>query len=68
MTIREASHAGSWYTDDSQTLARDLDTWLARVDESIQGVGDIPIDRARVIIAPYVLVPKVTSMKAGFAS
>ncbi|KAB8336794.1 hypothetical protein FH972_021103 [Carpinus fangiana] len=60
---REASHAGSWYTDDGQLLAQQLDGWLNAVPEHITGIasqskdeGDIktgPVEGARVIIAPH---------------
>ncbi|KAL8760056.1 MAG: hypothetical protein Q9184_003438 [Pyrenodesmia sp. 2 TL-2023] len=53
MTTREASHAGSWYTDDGPTLSRQLQSWLDAVPSSIPGVGSIPKPGARVIIAPH---------------
>ena len=28
MTVRQAEHAGSWYTDDGQALGLQLDEWL----------------------------------------
>ena len=52
MTIREASHAGSWYTDDGSTLSKQLDGWLNQVDDDIAGIDRIPQPGARVIIAP----------------
>lgn len=52
MTIRIASHAGSWYDNDGPTLKNQLDGWLSQVDENIEGVGHIPQPGARVIIAP----------------
>ena len=52
MTIREASHAGSWYTDHGPTLSKQLDGWLNQVDDDIAGIGRIPQPGARVIIAP----------------
>ena len=52
MTIREASHAGSWYTDHGPTLSRQLDGWLNQVDANIKDIGDVPQPGARVIIAP----------------
>ncbi|KAF3918290.1 hypothetical protein ABW21_db0203838 [Orbilia brochopaga] len=50
---RPASHAGSWYSDDRESLDRELTEYLARVPESIDVVGRIPPDGARVIIAPH---------------
>jgi len=59
MTIRAASHAGSWYTDHGPTLEHQLDEWLNNVDRSIDGIGQIPQSGARVIIAPCVSIPQV---------
>lgn len=53
MTIRKASHAGSWYTGNGPTLSKELDGWLSQVDTAIDDVGQIPRPGARVIIAPY---------------
>ena len=53
MGSREASHAGSWYSDDGETLTRQLDNWLDKVPDEIEGIGKLPIPGARVIIAPY---------------
>ncbi|KAL8726797.1 MAG: hypothetical protein Q9166_006479 [cf. Caloplaca sp. 2 TL-2023] len=39
MTSREASHAGSWYTDDGHTLANQLQDWLNAVPGSIGDNG-----------------------------
>lgn len=53
MATREASHAGSWYTDDGPTLSRQLQGWLDAVPNTIDGVGQIPQPGARIIIAPH---------------
>ncbi len=53
MTVRKASHAGSWYTDNASTLKKQLKGWLDQVDTNIDGVGTIPVPGAKVIIAPY---------------
>ena len=52
MTIRAASHAGSWYTNHGPTLEKQLDGWLDQVNDDIAGIGKIPHPGARVIIAP----------------
>ena len=52
MTVREASHAGSWYTDHGPTLSKQLEGWLGQVEDNVEGVGPIPQSGARVIIAP----------------
>lgn len=57
MTSREASHAGSWYSDSARTLTRQLDDWLAQVPDTVDNVGSLPVPGARVIIAPYVFSP-----------
>lgn len=54
MSSREASHAGSWYSDSQRSLTRQLDQWLGQVPDKIEGVGSLPVSGARVIIAPYV--------------
>ena len=54
MPSREATHAGSWYSDRPATLARQLDQWLAQVPDEVPGLGTLPIPGARIIIAPYV--------------
>ncbi|KAL5371935.1 hypothetical protein DPSP01_013876 [Paraphaeosphaeria sporulosa] len=60
--IRDPSHAGSWYTDDSATLSQQLDGWLSKVPSlttpigsasSKQGNVSIPVQKARAIIAPH---------------
>lgn len=53
---RKASHAGSWYSAHGPTLAEQLEGWLAKVDESVEGVGKLPPPGARVIIAPCVAI------------
>ncbi|KAL8682620.1 MAG: hypothetical protein Q9186_001307 [Xanthomendoza sp. 1 TL-2023] len=53
MTTREASHAGSWYTDDGPTLSAQLQSWLDAVPTSINDIPSIPQPRARIIIAPH---------------
>ena len=52
MSTRQASHAGSWYEDDSKELSKKLDKWLGQVDTSIDGIGVIPQEGARIIIGP----------------
>lgn len=49
---REAAHAGSWYEDSPGVLSRQLDDFLSKVPTSIDG-KELPISKARVIIAPY---------------
>ncbi|KAL8863898.1 MAG: hypothetical protein Q9198_010245 [Flavoplaca austrocitrina] len=53
MTTREASHAGSWYTDDGPTLSKQLQSWLDAVPSSINDISPIPQPGARIIIAPH---------------
>ncbi|KAB8290467.1 hypothetical protein EYC80_010898 [Monilinia laxa] len=50
--IREASHAGSWYTSNPTTLSDELDSWLAQVPSSIENIK-LPVPGARLIIAPH---------------
>ena len=62
MASRDASHAGSWYTDDGDELSAQLDGFLAAVPAQAKCIGtassqlaavDIPSAGARAIIAPY---------------
>ncbi|PGH11847.1 AmmeMemoRadiSam system protein B [Helicocarpus griseus UAMH5409] len=53
MPSREATHAGSWYSDHEPTLTRQLDQWLAQVPNELPGIGSLPVPGARIIIAPH---------------
>jgi predicted class III extradiol MEMO1 family dioxygenase len=67
MGTREASHAGSWYEDDPDQLSSQLDEFLGRVPETLDG-SNLPIPEARVIIAPYVRFPTPGSPAPRFSS
>ncbi|KAF9056211.1 MEMO1 family [Panaeolus papilionaceus] len=50
MSIRAASHAGSWYTLDGKVLGIELSRWLQKVD----GTEELyPIQGCKAIIAPH---------------
>ncbi|KAI4126433.1 MAG: hypothetical protein LQ347_004973 [Umbilicaria vellea] len=53
MVKREASHAGSWYSDDGPTLSRQLDGWLSQVDPTVKAAGVVQNSGAQIIIAPH---------------
>lgn len=53
MSIREAYHAGSWYSASGPALTEQLDEWLASVPDELPGVGQTPLPGARVIISPH---------------
>ena len=55
MAVREASHAGSWYSSNGRQLATQLDQWLAAVPEKdvLPGVDSLPLPGARVVISPH---------------
>ena len=62
-TIREASHAGSWYSASKSQLNSQLDGWLAALKTPVSCIGpqsegqtisELPVAGARMIIAPYV--------------
>ncbi|EXJ95831.1 hypothetical protein A1O1_00956 [Capronia coronata CBS 617.96] len=55
MTVREASHAGSWYSGNGRQLATQLDLWLSKVPEKdiLPGVEKLPLPGARVVISPH---------------
>ncbi|KAL5612017.1 hypothetical protein BROUX41_000420 [Berkeleyomyces rouxiae] len=50
--IRPASHAGSWYEEDSKILSQELDKWLDSIPDSVDGKR-LPLANARAIIAPH---------------
>ncbi|KAH6847032.1 MEMO1 family [Chaetomium sp. MPI-CAGE-AT-0009] len=52
MKTREASHAGSWYTGDPEELDTELEGFLGQVPATLAG-SELPINNARVIIAPH---------------
>jgi predicted class III extradiol MEMO1 family dioxygenase len=59
MSVRAATHAGSWYSDDAAELDRELAGYLARVPALVRGIGaapgapePVPVAGARAIIAP----------------
>nr|POE77517.1 protein memo1 [Quercus suber] len=61
--VREASHAGSWYSASGSQLDSQLQGWLAAVKAPVQCIGpesngqtlsELPGPGARLIIAPYV--------------
>lgn len=47
MAVREAEHAGSWYSDNGLQLIQLLDHWLSQVP------ADLPQPGARAVIAPH---------------
>jgi hypothetical protein len=60
--VREPSHAGSWYSASKTQLSSELDGWLDAVQPPVkcigsrsegQTIGSLPVEGARVIIAPY---------------
>ncbi|CAJ0639883.1 12248_t:CDS:2 [Entrophospora sp. SA101] len=51
--IREAYHAGSWYTDQESLLDKELTNWLSKVPSKTKDDIPIPIPGARAIIAPH---------------
>lgn len=64
MSSREASHAGSWYSDDGPTLSRQLDRYLDQVPNEIEGLGQLPVPGARIIIGPYATI--LTSSRSSY--
>jgi len=53
MAVREADHAGSWYSANSQQLTQQLDQWLGQVPDDVLPDGKLPIPGARVVISPH---------------
>jgi len=50
MSIRTASHAGSWYTAGGNVLNGELSQWLGQVDDQLESY---PINGCKAIIAPH---------------
>ncbi|EFI28622.1 hypothetical protein CC1G_13648 [Coprinopsis cinerea okayama7 len=50
MSIREASHAGSWYTADGRELDQELSGWLQKVNPTDES---FPITKSKAVIAPH---------------
>lgn len=48
MVVRQPTHAGSWYEDQKEMLAEQLDQWLSKASEEIQSTPN-----CRAIIAPH---------------
>ncbi|PNS21799.1 AmmeMemoRadiSam system protein B [Sphaceloma murrayae] len=63
MSVRQASHAGSWYTSSGHQLSSQLEGWLNDVKKPVKGIGSasatsvkhdtLPVPGARIIIAPH---------------
>ncbi|RKF63070.1 Protein MEMO1 [Erysiphe neolycopersici] len=54
MTIRPASHAGSWYSSCPNVLSTEIDNWLSQTRTSTNDVTEsVPVSNARIIIAPH---------------
>ncbi|KAJ2740820.1 hypothetical protein GGI20_005599 [Coemansia sp. BCRC 34301] len=62
MTVRKASHAGSWYTDDREQLDSELESWLEVVPAAVSAVAataagenmsPLPASGVRAIIGPH---------------
>lgn len=47
MSVRAASHAGSWYSDDSETLTSELDEWLGATERTL------PVPNLKAVIVPH---------------
>lgn len=53
MAVREADHAGSWYSSNGQQLTQQLDYWLDQVPVDILPGAKLPFPGARVVISPH---------------
>mmetsp|Transcript_80636 Transcript_80636/g.94070 ORF Transcript_80636/g.94070 Transcript_80636/m.94070 type:complete len:304 (-) Transcript_80636:138-1049(-) len=48
LDVREATHAGSWYSSNKSELDKQLNSWLEKAKESITGIGVV-----KAIIGPH---------------
>ncbi|KAF9394842.1 hypothetical protein CPC16_010004 [Podila verticillata] len=53
MSVRDATHAGSWYTAHRKELDKQIAGWLTKAGESTTDGDPLPIDGLRAIIAPH---------------
>ncbi|KAI7820982.1 hypothetical protein BC939DRAFT_399064 [Gamsiella multidivaricata] len=53
MSVRDATHAGSWYSSNKQDLDRQLTGWLTAVGAATSDGDPVPINGLRAIIAPH---------------
>ena len=53
MAVREADHAGSWYSSNGQQLTAQLDQWLDQVPNDALPDASLPLPGARVVISPH---------------
>lgn len=55
MAVREASHAGSWYSLSGPQLTAQLDKWLSSVPEAdvLPDAEKLPLPGSRVVISPH---------------
>ncbi|KHJ34570.1 putative duf52 domain protein [Erysiphe necator] len=54
MTVRPASHAGSWYSSNPKKLSSEIDKWLSQTKTSMNvATKSTPMSDARIIIAPH---------------
>ncbi|CAG8536965.1 7641_t:CDS:2 [Acaulospora morrowiae] len=51
--LRNATHSGSWYSNQGSKLNKELDQWLGRVPPHIEEGLPTPVPGARAIIAPH---------------
>ncbi|KAG0237778.1 MEMO1 family [Mortierella sp. GBAus27b] len=53
MSVRRATHSGSWYQSNGGQLDKQLTGWLAKAGEATSDGDPLPIDGLRAIIAPH---------------
>ncbi|KAM0791730.1 hypothetical protein ACM66B_003998 [Microbotryomycetes sp. NB124-2] len=53
MAVREASHAGSWYSSSKSELDSQLTSWLDKVKQQPQDKLSVPVQGCKAIIAPH---------------
>ncbi|KAG0323178.1 hypothetical protein BG000_002710 [Podila horticola] len=53
MSVRDATHSGSWYTAHRKELDKQLTGWLSKAGKSTADGDPLPIDGLRAIIAPH---------------
>jgi predicted class III extradiol MEMO1 family dioxygenase len=51
-SVRRATHAGSWYSGNKETLSAQMDKFLAAVPASTEHYSQLPVPGARFLVGP----------------
>lgn len=63
MTIRAATHAGSWYHSSKSVLSKQLEQYFTQAEEAHP---EFPIQNARVLVGPYVDIVAIIQEQTSY--